>query len=200
MHLKHLPTIHLRTIPQNRQRYSTCGDYWINKNGDWEMRVSELRPEYELAIAIHELFEFLDTQMRGISEEEIIKFDTKTVFEVDPKNSDDPGLSLFAPYHQSHMKADKLERLVIKLFGLKWKDYCDDIDNYLNKMEIKLEHDGCCTCPNCGGNAAYILTRVTGYFGKTSMFNAGKIGEMRNRHRTTNKYWKKEGTEINPVP
>lgn len=52
---------------------------------------------------------------------------------------------------------------------------------------IKLNHDGTCQCPKCGSNNAYIITRVTGYFGKTSAFNAGKIGEIRDRH--INRSW-----------
>jgi ribonucleoside-triphosphate reductase len=45
-------------------------------------------------------------------------------------------------------------------------------------------------CPHCGSENVYAITRVTGYFSKTSMWNNGKIGELRERHRTTQNDWK----------
>lgn len=38
-------------------------------------------------------------------------------------------------------------------------------------------------CPSCGSEDVYAITRVTGYFSKTSMWNKGKIGEFKRRHR-----------------
>jgi len=42
-------------------------------------------------------------------------------------------------------------------------------------------------CPSCGSENVYAITRVTGYFSKTSMWNKGKIAELRDRDRKTNK-------------
>lgn len=39
-------------------------------------------------------------------------------------------------------------------------------------------------CPKCKSKNIYGITRVTGYFGKTSMFNKGKLGELKDRHRS----------------
>jgi len=54
------------------------------------------------------------------------------------------------------------------------------------KTELEMDNKGNVECPNCGGNSAYILTRVTGYFGRSSMFNAGKLGELRDREKSIN--------------
>jgi len=42
-------------------------------------------------------------------------------------------------------------------------------------------------CPECGSDNVYAITRVTGYFSKTSMWNKGKIAELKDREREANK-------------
>lgn len=44
-------------------------------------------------------------------------------------------------------------------------------------------------CPKCGSENVYGITRVTGYFSKTSMWNSGKISELKDRYRTPPKFW-----------
>jgi len=41
-------------------------------------------------------------------------------------------------------------------------------------------------CPKCDSKDVYAITRVTGYFSKTSMWNKGKIAELRDRERDVN--------------
>lgn len=43
------------------------------------------------------------------------------------------------------------------------------------------------SCPHCGSDDVYAITRVTGYFSKTSMWNKGKIAELKDRERALNK-------------
>jgi len=43
------------------------------------------------------------------------------------------------------------------------------------------------SCPECGSENVYAITRVTGYFSKTSMWNKGKIAELKDRERNVNK-------------
>jgi len=122
--MKHLPDIYIKIINHSKQAYDTCGDYWVTKKGNWTFRVSQMRPEYSMAILIHELFEMLDTQLKGIKEEDITKFDIES-------GLDDPGFSKEAPYHISHMSAERIEKLVIKEFGLRWKEY----EECINKLK-----------------------------------------------------------------
>ena len=129
--MKHLPIIRIKVIPHSEQKYDTVGDYWQTKNGNWEMRISEMTPEYELAVIEHELAEMVRTIRDGVKWSDVDKFDTETVYLVDPDNISDPGLSRKAPYHKQHMLSDKIERLIIKQDGGTWEDYND----YLDKME-----------------------------------------------------------------
>ena len=113
-----LPTIRYKSIPHKSQRYKTFGDYWITKRGNWEIRVSEMKADYEFMVLVHELIEFYLTQKRGISEPSITYFDTH-----EGKDSDDPGTIKSAPYHKEHMFATKIEKLICKELGISWTDY-----------------------------------------------------------------------------
>jgi ribonucleoside-triphosphate reductase len=42
-------------------------------------------------------------------------------------------------------------------------------------------------CEHCGSNNIDVVTRVTGYFSKSSMWNKGKIGELKRRDRLNKK-------------
>jgi ribonucleoside-triphosphate reductase len=44
-----------------------------------------------------------------------------------------------------------------------------------------------CQCSFCGSKNVDHITRVTGYFSKDSMWNKGKIAELRDRDKEMNK-------------
>ena len=44
------------------------------------------------------------------------------------------------------------------------------------------------TCPHCGSEKVDGITRITGYFTKISSWNKGKLGELKERYRNTNKF------------
>lgn len=115
--LKHLPKISCKVISHKKQRYDTFGDYWW-KGDNWEFRISELTPEAELAVLIHELVEFFLTNREGIKEEDITAFDIRSGLR-------DPGDCPDAPYYFQHKAAEKVEMAVIEALGMKWSDYCD---------------------------------------------------------------------------
>jgi ribonucleoside-triphosphate reductase len=49
------------------------------------------------------------------------------------------------------------------------------------------------TCAYCGSGDVDGITRITGYFTKTSSWNKGKLGELKNRYRNQGFLEKKEG-------
>jgi len=53
--------------------------------------------------------------------------------------------------------------------------------------KAKKEQELITSCPHCGSDNVYAITRVTGYFSKTSMWNKGKIAELKDRERDVNK-------------
>jgi len=125
--------ISIQTIPHNRHRYPTCGDYWATEN--WsrqQIRVSEMGDwRYETLVAIHELVEQSLCRAAGIPEADIAAFDKQ--FEAEKEMGqhvqyDEPGMHPQALYHSQHCAAMGVEMLVAVLLGVNWSDYCRRID------------------------------------------------------------------------
>lgn len=128
--MSNLPTIIIKSIPHNRQHYKTVGNYWRDKNGTLQFRVSQFGDEYEqFAVILHELIEAFLCQKRGIKWKKIDKFDKK--YEKNRKEGDlsEPGNDPKAPYYREHRFAENLERQLIHELGIDWFKYNDKVDN-----------------------------------------------------------------------
>lgn len=123
----------IEIIPHKNQRYATCGDYWIEPNGDWQIRVSDLGDwRMNHAVYMHELSELASTIHRGIKEPDIMAFDiafNKQVADGALNLPEEPGDDPRAPYHQDHCHATGIERLEIAHLGVAWAAYDAAVDN-----------------------------------------------------------------------
>lgn len=127
--MRHLKDQSVKVMKHGEQRYDTAGDWLWLKGIDWYgITKLPLGWKAEQALLTHEMIEANLCREAGITEEAVSHFDTVTVFEVDPKNANDPGRSKFAPYHEQHMIATKIEKYIIKTLGLDWKQYDQDYD------------------------------------------------------------------------
>lgn len=134
--------IYIDTIPHSEQRYETVGDYWRPAGNHpgfiprLEVRVSEMGNEdYEFLVAIHELVEEHLTRKHGISEDTITAFDIQ--YEQNRAEDDtnsEPGDSPDAPYHQEHLLATSVERIVASMLGVNWDTY-DAVVNSLDQSK-----------------------------------------------------------------
>lgn len=117
--------IHIETIPHHRQRYDSCGDYWVDGEGTLQIRVSATGDwREEFLIALHELIEKALCVDVGITDEEVDEFDMTWV----PHDLlDEPGDDPEAPYHQAHFFATRIEKDVAVLLGVKWAAYAKRI-------------------------------------------------------------------------
>ena len=61
------------------------------------------------------------------------------------------------------------------------------------EIKAQSEQELITNCPECGSDNVYAITRVTGYFSKTSMWNKGKIAELKDRERNVNKKYFSQG-------
>ena len=114
----------MEVIPHSEQRYDTLGDYWTDPDGTWQFRVSDLGDwRYNFSVLLHEFVEFGIMQHKGISEEEVLKFDLAV--EDDSEFASDPGFDPKAPYHQEHVFADCVERLIAPKLGMLISDPWD---------------------------------------------------------------------------
>jgi hypothetical protein len=122
--------ITIETIPHDRQRYNTVGDYVKYEDGSIAIFVSDLgNPVYEQAVILHELFELFMVLNRGIRVEDIDAFDIAFEAGRQPGNIDEPGDDPAAPYRNEHCFATACERMFIAAMGATWKDYdqaCQD--------------------------------------------------------------------------
>lgn len=119
----------IETIEHSRQRYATTGDYWQDPDGTLQVRVSNIGPDdgrMQFLVALHELIEMVICAHRGIAEPDIIAFDMAVPD--DSPYADDPGHDPRAPYHEEHVFAECIERLVAQQLDVNWQTYerrCD---------------------------------------------------------------------------
>jgi hypothetical protein len=125
----------IETIPHEKQRYPTVGDYWLDEAGVEQIRVSEMMDwRYEVLVAIHEIVEMALTRHRGIAEEANTEFDIR--FEQDKEKrlvEGEPGDNVNAPYRNEHFFATNLERLFAGELGVNWFEY----DRYVDALGFK---------------------------------------------------------------
>lgn len=115
--------ITIESVPHDKQRYPTVGDWQWDTDGNLIIKVSEFWDKrYMSLVALHELVEALLCQEREITDEVVTAFDLAHL------DSPDPGLDADAPYHQEHMTADLVERLVAQELGVNWKQYSQEVD------------------------------------------------------------------------
>lgn len=113
-------------IPHLEQRYNTCGDWVFSPDGDLNINVSILPDtgiEGSYLIAIHELVEALLCQVRGVTTDEVDKFD----FAYDPLQDREPGDDPNCPCQREHCFATGVERMLAPAFGVWWGPYEDEL-------------------------------------------------------------------------
>ena len=125
--------ITIEVIRHKEQRYPTVGDWWFDKNGDLEIRVSALSDwRLESLIAVHELWEVLLCKERGISQASVDEFDMRFEKERelgDHGEEEEPGDDPKAPYRSEHCSATGVERLLASLLGIDWRGYEERLDS-----------------------------------------------------------------------
>jgi hypothetical protein len=125
--------INIETIPHPSHRYETVGDWWIDRDGTWQIRVSEMSDwRYCLLVAFHELSEMAQCEQLGIKEEDISAFDIQ--FEKERSEGrhapeEEPGDAENAPYRKQHFIATNVERQMSDALGVNWASYDNEVIN-----------------------------------------------------------------------
>jgi hypothetical protein len=133
--------IEIQTIPPEKQRYITLGDWFHVEQEKPEeramIRVTELGDDrYNFLIAFHELIEMVLCEQRGISADDVDNFDLS--FEGKGEPGDHPA----APYFREHQFAMMMEKIMANEMGVDWTVYntrCE-LQNQLN-MDIQDNKD-----------------------------------------------------------
>jgi hypothetical protein len=122
--------ITVKVIPHNKQRYETVGDWWFDKKGNLQVRVSAMDSwRYECLVAIHEVVEACGCKYWSIAEKDVSKFDKAYEKKRKAGDTSEPGDDSNAPYRAQHCLATGVERCAAVLFGVGWKHYEDKINS-----------------------------------------------------------------------
>lgn len=113
----------IESIPHDKQRYSTVGD-WYEEEGVIHIKISELHNWRNIAlVAVHELVELLCCKHDGVSQQVVDDFDIE--YEAKRKEGDEsePGDDPASPYMRQHCIATAVERLLAAELDVSWKEY-----------------------------------------------------------------------------
>jgi len=124
----------IEIIPHENQRYETCGDYFIDDNGDIQIRVSDFGTELEnIMVGTHELIEFALLRHRGVTDKDIDKFDLAFEEREDKGEFEEPGFAADSPYIAEHTLATSVELQMCALAGINWNEYSAKIEKLFKK-------------------------------------------------------------------
>lgn len=123
--------INWKIIPHSEQRYPTAGDYWLDKDGVWQIRVSKLSDwRYEFLIFFHEALELAWCIWKGIPEPDVKAFDEEYERNRKPGDIDsEPGNDKRAPYFEGHQYATICERIAAIVLGVNWSEYDNEVSH-----------------------------------------------------------------------
>lgn len=133
--------VHIKFIPNNSQRYETIGDWFWDKRGNLQIRISQFPDErHSLLVAIHELFEAYAATRNKIPEPEVTKFDLW--FEEEskagriPESLTEPGMHPKCPYNKEHQYATAIEMVLATLLGINWWEYDEAVTKMSREQKI----------------------------------------------------------------
>jgi len=122
--------VSIKVIPHKDQRYETCGDWFYDKSGGLQIRISKMSDwRFEMCIAVHELVEVLLCKHDGVTQKQVDRFDMNFEKNRKPGNTDEPGDSDKAPYRVQHGIASGIERVLGTILGISWNAYESEINS-----------------------------------------------------------------------
>jgi len=119
----------IKTIPVEKQRYNTAGDYW-ETDSEIHFRISKQQDERsEVAILLHELIEFFLTKQHGITEKEITEYDLawEEKFNRGEVKADEPGSEPGCIYGDEHNISLIIERIYCMAAGVDWTKHDEQL-------------------------------------------------------------------------
>jgi hypothetical protein len=120
----------IETIPHDKQRYDTVGDWIIHPNGNVHIYVSNMKNwKYEFLVAFHELSEMMLCRDRGIPQSIVDDFDKEFESRRETNDNSEPGDHPLSPYKNEHFFATTIERLMAAELNVDWSVYDKEVTN-----------------------------------------------------------------------
>lgn len=128
------------TVPHIFQAYPTVGNYEWTEDGILVIFVSEMNnDDYHNLVFLHEFIEANLCKKKGITDEEITKFDvqyeiareqgTKSICGCMPTKDSEPGFDKHACYNKEHEFATLIEQQVAAKLNVDWNEYDKTVEN-----------------------------------------------------------------------
>lgn len=120
----------IESIPHNKQRYPTCGDWYFAPDGALIIRVSEEMGDLScFLVAIHELVEVKLATAHGVTVKQVDDFDIAYekahreggTLEGERLDESEPGDDPTCPVFKEHGIATAIERLLCAELGETWQ-------------------------------------------------------------------------------
>ena len=119
--------IHIKVVSKEEIRLRkgfTGADWWFNEFGNLQVRIEKMsKPEYEKALAIHEMLEALHCQLLGITGKQVDDFDTAYEKEHPDLHGLEAGDAPGCCYAVPHSLATAPERVYAACAGIIWSEY-----------------------------------------------------------------------------
>ena len=113
-------------LNSEQMRYSTCGDYFYDKEGVKHFQIIDTGNEYyNTLILLHEMTEEIISKNQGIIEQDILAHDIWHEKEFNEGRTEiyEPGEHPLSPYADSHFFAETIERLIANKLKIDWNEY-----------------------------------------------------------------------------
>jgi len=118
----------IKTIPNESHDYPTVGDWYYDKHGTLQVKVSKMSDKrYEMILIVHELVEAFAASQNRVSEEAVTAFDIEYEKKLQageiPSYIDEPGFHPDCPYQKEHLLATACEMALASSLGVRWAEY-----------------------------------------------------------------------------
>jgi len=126
----------IKSIPTKDHRYPTLGDYWSEKDGTIQFRISsEFSRKAQILLLIHEMVEAFLCINDGITFGSIDEFDKAFEKRTDEPPESEPGDDPHCPYRLQHRRAENIERLMADFLGVEWPRYVAEFDEIVKALD-----------------------------------------------------------------
>jgi hypothetical protein len=124
--------IHIETVPHEKQRYPTCGDWQFINPEYLKVSVSAMHnPDYEFLVGIHETIEaWLAVKRAGPGVEKVLDaFDIEYENNRQEGDTSEPGDDPRCPVYLEHQIATGIERILAGMIGVEWQKYDQGVND-----------------------------------------------------------------------
>lgn len=117
----------IETVEHSKNRNGQVGDYRYLKDGTLYISVSDMgNRNFELLVALHEFWEVVTTEAKGITEQQITDYDKQYELKREQglvSEFSENGFASDCIYRKEHTQATAVEMMLAAELGVDWNQY-----------------------------------------------------------------------------